>query len=129
MRELTLQSGAVLRIQPAPFRAAKRLFDALALEIKDAKMDPKEEIDVNFIKGILLGAVASPKVEEALWPCLVNCIYNDHKITTETFENSDARVDFLEICYEVGKENVFPFMKNLYSKYSPILQGLGLNLK
>jgi len=129
LREHKLESGLTLRIQPASFAKAKQLFDAVSVEIKDQNMDATQEIDINFIKGVLLGLVSSPKVEAALWVCMENCLYKNERITVSTFEDMDARADYLEICYEVAKENVYPFMKNLYAKYKPMFQELGLSQK
>lgn len=116
-------------MQLAPFRDAKRLFDAVIKEVKAAKLDPKQELDVNFIKDMLFSVVASESVEAAIWPCLAHSIYEKHRITTDSFESLEGREDFLEICYEVGKENILPFGKNLYAELSPLLGNLALSQK
>lgn len=128
MRDHKLKSGRTLRVQPADFRKSKTLFDAVAKEIKAAHYDAKQEIDINFIKNTLLGLISSEAVEVALWPCMTGVLVGTDKVTPEFFEKSENREDFLEICYEVAKENVIPFMKNLSSKFEPILKELGLNL-
>lgn len=131
MRTHKLKSGRTLRVQAASFRKSKSLFDEISKEIKSLDFDPKAEFDINFVKNIVLGLVSSDKVEAAIWPCMDSCLYENNKITVDTFDKPDdmtAREDFLEICQEVVKENVLPFTKNLSSKLEPILKDLGLSL-
>lgn len=128
-KEHTLKSGRMLEIGLANFRDSKKLFDAVLTEIKASKVDVSTEIDANFIKDCLLSVVSSENVEKALWPCLTKSLYQKVRITPETFEGREEREDYLEICYEVGKENIIPFGKNLYAELSPILGTLGLSLK
>lgn len=124
-----LKSGRTLEIQPAKFRYAKDLLDAVLKEVKSSRLDPKQEVDVNFIKDSLLGLISSGVVESFMWPCLASCIYEKGRITPDTFEDIQSREDFLEICYEVGKANIIPFGKNLYAELSPLLGNLELSLK
>lgn len=128
MREQILASGAILKIQMAPYRPAKTLFDAIVREAKSSNISFDTELDVNFIKNICLGVVSSPEVEKSLWPCLAHCTYDGLRINEDTFNSLQAREDFLEICMEVGKENVLPFAKHLYAKLLPQLEAMGLSL-
>lgn len=129
MKEVTLKSGKILRIGLAPFATSKNLFDAICTEMRESNIDAKQEVDVNFIKNALFGLLSSKQVELALNKCLERCVYDGSKIIPEeTFESEAAREDYLEICFEVSKANVMPFMKNLSSKFAPFLSELGLNL-
>ncbi|AFC22577.1 hypothetical protein phi1422_0057 [Bdellovibrio phage phi1422] len=124
-----LQSGAELKIGPASFRESKTLFDNVLKVVGKENWNPEHEVDINFIKGIVSQALSSEDVERALWPCLARSTYNGHKITEDLFEDVKLREDFLEICYEVGKENVLPFTKNLLEKFSHVFQEMGIDLK
>lgn len=120
-REVVLPSGAKLRIQVSPFSIAKNLYQAILEEAKSLKLDPNAEIDVNLWKDMFCSALSSKKIESALEECLVRCLYNGQKISQETWEPVKTRDDYLTACFEVAAENVRPFMKSLYAKYSGIL--------
>ncbi len=122
MKEITLSEGAVLKIGPAPFEASKNLFQALLDEAKAVKLDPTAEVDVNLYKDLFCIGLSSKKIESALKPCLEKCLYNGLKIDASTFEDVKAREHYLDICFEVTKENVAPFTKTLMQKYSQIFQ-------
>ena len=93
----------------------------MAEEGLSLKLDPKEEIDANFYKDIFFKALCSKKIEAALEPCLKRALYNGNKITADTFEPVEARDDYITVCFEVARENVYPFTKSLYAKYSHLL--------
>lgn len=124
MPKITLPSGAELDITPSPFTVAKALYQAVAAEGKDLKLDPSAEIDVNFYKDIFCVALSSKKIEAALAECMKRVTYNGVKVTDETFEPIEARDDYLSVCFEVMKENIQPFTKSLYAKYADILGSL-----
>lgn len=129
MKEVKLKSGRVLRLGLAPFRDSKALFDAICLEVKGNSLDPRMEVDINFIKDTAMGLIASEKVFGCIQVCMAKCLYNGQRIDEQTFESVEGREDFLEICMHVTKENVLPFMKNLSSKFAPLMKELGLNLE
>ena len=115
----------------ATFRESKALFDTILKKIEASHFDAKQEMDINFIKNVVLSLVSSEDVEKKLWPILERCVYGNHKdkVNEQLFEsNMEARGDFLEICYHATIESINPFTKNLYGKYKPRLQELGLNL-
>lgn len=126
MKVHTLKSGRTLEIGLADFRAGKNLFDAVIKEIKASKLDAESGKE-NFLKDAVLSVLSSENVERALWPCMAKCLYEKNYITPNTFEDISAREDFLEICYEVGQENLIPFGKNLYAELSPLLGIVGLS--
>jgi len=123
---ITLQSGVELKITLAPFSEAKELYQALLKEIKDLKLDPEAEIDVNFFKDIFCSSMASKQIEEALKKCLQRCIYGKERIVNidAIFESEVAREDYVEVCFEVARANVMPFTKNLYAQFSKIKETL-----
>lgn len=123
-REVILPSGAKLEITVAPFRISKALYQAMADEAKALKLDPAAEVDVNFWKDLFCIGVASPAIEDKIWACLDRATYNGLKITQETFEPIEARDDYLTACFEVAQDNVRPFTKSLFVRYSVLFQGL-----
>ena len=119
-----LSSGAELKIQLAPFSDAKALFQAVLEEGKALKVNSQDEIDVNLFKDVFCSGFSSKKIESCLSVCMKRVTYNDLKIDENTFEPESARGDYMEVCWEVAKENILPFVKNLYAKYAPLLTGL-----
>jgi hypothetical protein len=124
MKMVDLPSGKKLGIDIAPFTDSKALWQAMLEELKSLHLDPKADVDVNFIKDIFCSGISSKKVEACLWDCFKRVIYNDGKITKDTFESVEAREDYLDICFEVAKENIMPFTKNLSAKYQSMLKML-----
>lgn len=115
MREVKLPSGAVLKITPAPFAVSKALYQALLRELKGVTMG--FEITQNVFKDLFCAGFSSSEVETCLWECLKRCLYNDLKIDDQTFEPVERREDYLKVCVEVTRDNVFPFAKVLYAEY------------
>lgn len=120
MIEKKLESGRELVITPAPFADAREVYQAFVVAIKDVDMDEDKEIDVNFLKGMFCAALSDKRLEAAIWACLPRCKYQGHKIIKDTFEDVEAREDYLEICWLVAEENVRPFTKALMQKFSQI---------
>lgn len=117
MAEMGLPSGAKLKIQPAPFAESKALFQAILEEMASLKLDMEAEIDGNFLKDLFCVGLSSKKIDAALAPCVRRCLYNGQKITDDLFEDEKARGDYIDVIYEVAKENVLPFTKSLYAQY------------
>lgn len=123
MRKVSLPSGAELIVNEAPFADAKALFQAVASEMKGLQFDAKKELDTGFMKDLLCTAIASEKIEECLKKCLIRSTYNKEKITDAIFENNtDARKDYLTVCYEVAKENVYPFLEGPFAGFFQAFQ-------
>lgn len=127
MKEIKLPSGALLKINQAPFTDAKALLQALLEEIKAIKIETKTEM-ASLYKDIFCAGISSPKIEAALWKCLKRCTYNskgaDLKIEENTFEPIEAREDYLAVCMGVAKENIDPFTKSLSAEYAQFFQGI-----
>lgn len=123
-RKVTLPSGAELEVIPAPFAAAKALYQAALAEITALKMAGNDEFDVNLIKDIFCAGLSSKKIDAALDACLSRCLYNGEKITAATFESVEARQDYIIVQWEVAYDNVHPFLKGLLSKYATQIEKL-----
>lgn len=117
--DVTLPSGAELKITPAPFKEAKALFQAFLDEAKNLSIAPSQ---VEIYKSIFCLAFSSPRIEKAQWECLKRCTYNDLKITEDTFEPLEAREDYLKVLTEVVKVNVSPFVKGLSADFGEMFR-------
>lgn len=124
MKEVKLPSGATLKLHLAPFTVSKALYQAVAEEFKDLKLDPLAEIDVNLYKSLFMTAISSKKIEACTWACMKKAIIDDLPITEETFEPEAARDDYMTVCLEVARVNIAPFTKSLYAQYKPVLEML-----
>lgn len=121
-KEVTLPSGAKLKITLAPFADAKALYQAMLEEAKSLQLDPEADIGhPNLIKDLFCTALSSKKIEACLVKCMERATYNDLKINNDTFEPESARDDYFTVCFEIAKENVAPFTKSLYARYSHLL--------
>jgi len=125
MEEITLPSGAKLRISLSSFAVARDLFQAVMEELKSTKISAGTEIDVNLFKELFCSGFASKKIEKAVWECMKKALYDNQKITEETFEPEAARGDYLTVMFEVAKANLNPFMKSLYAVFEASLSKIG----
>lgn len=123
MREVKLPSGAVLKIQAAPFMAAKALYQAILKELRTVTFNSELE-SMSVLKDVFCSGFSSLEIERCLGECLKRCTYNANgtelKIDNDTFEPVDARQDYMTVCIEVAKENVGPFVKSLYAEYQAL---------
>lgn len=119
-REVKLPSGAVLKVQPAPFAQSKTLYQAILSEMRDVTLSTKLEFST-ILKDLFCVGFSSPLIDAALKPCMERCLYNGMKIAEDTFEPVTARDDYMVVCSEVAKENVFPFVKSLYAEFQRYL--------
>ncbi len=130
----TLESGAQLEVQMASFEKAHRLLRAVTKEIESVRIvlglkgELKDLLNIevsddafNTLKDVVARMVSSEIVEAALWDCMATVLYNDKKVTRATFEDEEARGDFLVITKEVMVYNLSPFFKSLGS----LLSGIG----
>lgn len=122
MTEVVLPSGAKLKITPSSFAVAKELFQAVTEELKELNISATTEIDINLFKDLFCTGLSSKKIEKCLWECIKKATYNDLKITEDTFEPVEAREDYIQVMFEVAKENIAPFMKSLFASYADILK-------
>jgi hypothetical protein len=125
MREITMPSGAILKVAPAPFSDSKALYQALLKELKAVSVTSTTEI-ATIVKDAICLAYSSPQIEAILWKCMERCTYDTGKgalkIDQNSFEPVECRDDYLLACAEVVKENVLPFAKSLYAAYKQGMQ-------
>lgn len=120
-KKVTMPSGAVLEIQVAPFLDAKKLYKAIAHELKTVSVNADMELDLEMIKNLLCVVVESDRIEEAFNICAQRCLYNNCKISNDTFESLEARGDYLIVMREIIEANVAPFMKGLFAQSKSLL--------
>lgn len=119
-----LSSGAKLTVKLAPFADSRTLYQAILEEAKDIRLNPNDEVDVNFFKDGFCAFLSSKKVEAALDKCMQRCLVNELKIDKDTFESEERREDYFTVVTEVAMHNIAPFTKSLYAKLSPIVEKL-----
>lgn len=124
MKEVKLPSGAVLKITLSPFKEAKALYQAILKEAKSVGVSKDMDV-VALYKELFCVGFSSEEVEKHMWVCFQRCTYNsgkgDLRIDESTFEPLEARADYMQVCIEVMKENVLPFVKSLYAEYQRII--------
>lgn len=116
MREVSLPSGAVLKVSPAPFADAKALYQAVLREAKGVNVQTGVELTTLYKELFCIG-FSSELIESRLVKCFEKCLYNNSRITDQTFEPLAARDDYMVVCMEVAKENCLPFAKSLFAEY------------
>jgi hypothetical protein len=119
MEEIALPSGAILKIQVAPFAVAKALYQAVLAEFKELKISIKDEHE-NLFKNIFCSAFSSAAIERCLEPCMARCTIDSLKIDKDTFEKIERRGDYVTACIEVAKANIVPFTKSLWQQFADI---------
>lgn len=120
MREVRCPSGAILKVNSAPFQIAKGLYQAVLKEARSISVADGVQM-ASFVKDFICAGFSSMEVERALWECMKRCTYNsgagDLKIEESTFEPIESRNDYIFVCVEVAQENINPFVKSLYVEY------------
>lgn len=119
--ELKLPSGALLKIQVAPFADAKALYQAILEESKGLHVSASSDLTSVFKDFACIG-FSSKKIEACLEQCFKRCTYDSGKgalkIDKDTFEPLEAREDYIIVCVAVAKENILPFGKSLMQEFS-----------
>ncbi len=123
MREVKMPSGAILKVNPAPFSEAKALYKAILAEVKDIKLASSTEL-ANVFKDVFCAGFSSEKIEVPLAKCMLRCLYNDEPVKDSCFEKVDSREDYMQVCLEVAKENLLPFGKDLYALFKKATQSV-----
>lgn len=120
-RKVTLPSGAILKVVPAPFAESKALYQAILSEVKTITLGMNAEVPA-LLKDLFCTGFSSAKIEAALYKCFARCLYNEQKISDDTFEPVASREDYTTVCVEVTKENIGPFLKSLYAEFKTATQ-------
>jgi hypothetical protein len=120
-QRITLPSGVELEIQPAAFSVANNLFKTVCRELRNCSAVRDGGLtaarltgdDLGAIAGAVLQAAGSDDVERCLWECMKTCLYNNARVTRDTFEPAAARGDYLKVAWEVLRANLAPFLSGL----------------
>lgn len=123
MRDVIMPSGAVLRVNAAPFKDSKLLWQEVLAEFKGVPFNSEIQIS-EIIKDLACTIFASKKIELALWNCAKRSLYNDAHVQEEIFEDAKARDDFMAVCTELLMENISPFLKGLYAQSGAIIKAV-----
>lgn len=113
-------------INPCGFDDACDLKDIV--ELKLAEADIKIEtldvanLDIGFLVAAILKVDGSKEFRARVFKCLERSLYNDEKITKDTFEPVENRGDYYPIVIECLKVNVLPFFYPLLGKWTGFLE-------
>ena len=109
--EITLQSGNTLRVQKASFNNANTLtntiIDRLGGLLGTATSDA--EIAPVLISG-LSKIISDSEVQSQIISCFQGCLYNNQNLKKDTFEDVEARKDYIEVLIIVAEANVKDFL-------------------
>lgn len=114
-KEIILQSGKKLSFQYADFETEQDLYDIITqeLEKKDVNLkDGEAGAQISAIKA-LISLTGTRKITEQFWRCANTCLYEGERITPKTFQNIEARKDYLEIKFHVVWNNISVFFSTL----------------
>jgi hypothetical protein len=127
----TLKSGVVLELQMSSFALAMRLLKTIVNEIKsvdlggfkfgaEVKIEElmKADLPIDALKNVVCQLLGSDAVELAVRDCMKCCIYDKTAIRGDTFEEENARQDYLPVAWEVIQFNLRPFFEGLSLKSS-----------
>lgn len=115
----TLPSGAALVVQMGSWEQSHRLYKAVMGIIEGINIEGDD------VTTLLSRAATSDKVETAVWDCFGRATYKGAKITTASFEEPEARADYLLVVKEVMVLNLTPFFKSLRSLFLEIKAAKG----
>lgn len=131
MKEITVPSGATVKIGLASFGEAMALKSIIAKELAASplKIDlnsltMESDIDLSAIASTILMVDANPAVHAALFSCLARSTYSGEKITQNTFEPEAARGDYYPIVISALEVNLLPFFVGLRSRFSEVMERL-----
>ena len=123
--EFKLPSGAQLSITLLDFEQAfeisqtvTRFIGLLELDIKSLNIEQWKsfsDIDFNAIKRPLSQVLSNGDLVKAGNKCLNKCTYNGKRITDQTWQDIEARKDYLYAIFYGLKENVYPFFAGVFS--------------
>lgn len=130
----TLPSGRKLLLQIADFDTSYALFEVAMSELRQVKLGDsiklaagmdvqkllQQDLPIDGLKDLFCTAVSSRSIRSALGECFKGCQYNGEAINDQTFQDEDARGDYLPAAWEVMSLNLAPFFKGLASKLSAI---------
>lgn len=122
-------------INCAPYKTGIKLKKVLLSEIRknpiglkilaDKKDVLNSEIDTtqffDFLKNCIIDLETSDDIENTIFECFQYCIWNNHKITEQLFNDiPESREDYYELKIKCVEENLRPFLKSLASGWKII---------
>lgn len=118
-----LPSGAELEITPLDFGEAFAVFQQVAkiiglLEVDLSGIDIGKDFlaqDIVKFKRPLAQVLSNAELEKAGKQCLKKCTYNGLKVTDATWNDLEARKDYLFALFFALKENCGPFLEGAFS--------------
>jgi hypothetical protein len=116
-----LNSGAELKIQLPDFSESKELYKAFLAEMRYVEIK-KGGDSLDLLKNIFCVGFVSDRMEKAMEKCFARCLYKGQKIDDAAFNTSESREDYVEIYFEVAKENLLPFGKSLFAMLNQALE-------
>lgn len=118
LKTIDLPSGAKLKIHAADWEDAEALFSAVSAEMVKVNFDIESENSLpKLLKDVVFLSMSSKPVKEALYQCMKKCLYNNAPVTKETWQASEARIDYMPVVLAVAEENIAPFLKGLFSGF------------
>lgn len=103
--KLEVSSGAEVTISSGSWGETTALRRALNKNVSEGLTS-----DANTLQ-VALKVESSKEVYDAVFSCLGRCTYNGSKITEATFEDENARQDYLDIVCACINKNMEPFKK------------------
>ena len=121
--EYELPSGSKLDVTPLDFGEAFAVFQQVAkiiglLELDLAGIDIGKDFlaqDLVKFKRPLAQVLSNHELEKAGKQCLKKCTYNELKVTDSTWNDIDARKDYLFAMFFALKDNCGPFLEGAFS--------------
>lgn len=121
--EYELPSGAKLDVTPLDFGEAFAVFQQLAkiiglIEVDLAGIDLGKDFlaqDLVKFKRPLAQLLSNHELDKAGRQCLKKCTYNGLKVTDATWNDVEARKDYLFAVFFALKENCGPFLEGAFS--------------
>jgi hypothetical protein len=118
MKEITLPSGKKAKITPSSFADSKAVYQALIKELRNIEINPKDEVNVNFIKGLFCSLITSDEIEATVLKCAERVEYaGERVVNTDIFDSEDGKMDYFPLMREVAMVNIAPFTKSLFAEF------------
>ena len=124
-KEVILKSGKKLTMQYAQFEVQMELLSALVDEATKLNLNLQDQdaLSLGLTKLIAI-AMTAKSISNIFWQCANTCLYEENRITQQTFNDVENRKDFLEVKYWVLFFNLEIFFSSLFGG-SEAFQNLG----
>lgn len=120
-KEVTLKSGKKLTMQYAQFEVQMDLLSALVEEATKLNLNiiDKDALSLGLTKLIAI-AMTAKGIDSIFWRCANTCLYDENRITQQTFNEVENRKDFLEVKYWVLFFNLEIFFSSQFGELSAL---------